>query len=60
MGLIGGIGVSLALIAVPIVVVALIIGAVRRAADEDQPAGEPGIGTVRRLFIYGLAFVALG
>lgn len=38
-------------------VVAAVAGARRRG---DAADGEPGIGTVRRLFLYGLAAVALG
>jgi hypothetical protein len=46
---------------IPLAVLALIvwgvIAAVRGGEEEDEPA-EPGIGTVRRLFIYGVALLA--
>lgn len=52
--------VSVALtLALPIAVVVLLVARFNRArAEEDEP-DEPGIGTVRRLFLYGLAAVSL-
>lgn len=49
---------------VPIVILIAVIAAIatsRRSRDEaaDDADDEPGIGTVRRLFLYGLALVAL-
>ena len=38
-------------------IIAAIIAATRRSGDGDE--AEPGIGSVRRLFLYGLAFIAL-
>ncbi len=43
----------------PLVVLGLIIaGIVSIARRDDDPDDDPGIGTVRRLVLYGLAFVA--
>ncbi|MDA0366477.1 MAG: DUF5671 domain-containing protein, partial [Chloroflexi bacterium] len=49
---------------VPLVILIAVIAAIatsRRSRDEeaDDADDEPGIGTVRRLFLYGLALVAL-
>lgn len=60
MELMGIFGVGLLSLLVPIALVTLGVGAVHRAAQGDGPTVDPGIGTVRRLFLYGLAFVALG
>lgn len=55
-------GIVIALISTlaPIALVAAIIAAIvaARRQDEEEPV-EPGIGGVRRLFLYGLAFIAL-
>ncbi|MEX2599186.1 MAG: DUF5671 domain-containing protein, partial [Dehalococcoidia bacterium] len=39
-------------------IIALVVYAVRRNGG-DEAQEEPGIGTVRRVFFYGLAFIAL-
>ena len=46
---------------VPLLLIALIVWGIIAAARRSGggAAGEPGIGSVRRLFFYGLAFVAL-
>ena len=59
MGIVGAFGLGLLGIAVPLIAIALVVSAVQRAGQEEGPA-EPGIGTVRRLFLYGLSFFALG
>ena len=52
---------SIAFFLLPFVLIGGLIAAVvaARRRDEDEPDEEPGIGTVRRLFLYWLAFVAL-
>lgn len=59
-----GILVSLAFLAIPGAVIAAIVGAFLNARRRDELAEgaahmNDGIGTIRRLFLYGLAFVAL-
>lgn len=57
----GGIAFGVLSLLLPIALIALVIaaiGAARRADEDDEPA-EPGIGTVRRVFLYGLQFIAL-
>lgn len=49
--------ISLIPLAIIVGIVAAIVALVRRGGDGEEE--EPGIGTVRRLFYYGLAFVAL-
>ncbi|MCH8199649.1 MAG: hypothetical protein IIA54_06235, partial [Chloroflexi bacterium] len=45
---------------VPLLIIALIVWAIVSAARRSGPtAQEPGIGSVRRVFFYGLAFIAL-
>ena len=59
--MIGGIVFGLLFLLAPIALIGGVVAAVmvvrRRDADEDE--AEPGIGTVRRLFYYGIAFLAL-
>ena len=59
--MIGGIVFGLLFLAVPIAVIGGIVAAVMavRRRDDDDGEAEPGIGTVRRLFYYGIAFLAL-
>lgn len=59
MGIVGGLGIGLLGLALPLIAIALVVSAVQRAGQHEGPA-EPGVGTVRRLFIYGLSFFALG
>lgn len=56
-----GIIVSLVMLLLPFALVAAIVVAVisARRRDEDNQPDEPGIGAVRRLFVYGVATVAL-
>ena len=45
---------------VPLLIIGLIVWGVVSAVRRSGPtAQEPGIGSVRRLFFYGLAFIAL-
>ncbi|MGE3961019.1 MAG: DUF5671 domain-containing protein [Dehalococcoidia bacterium] len=46
-------------LAVPIAVIVGIVLLVRRARADDEGEDDEGIGTVRRAFIYGLAFVSV-
>ena len=41
-----------------IVLVAVIVGVIA-IARLSSPSGDPGIGTTRRIFLYGLSFVSL-
>ncbi|MCC6238409.1 MAG: hypothetical protein IT299_12685 [Dehalococcoidia bacterium] len=51
--------VSLLVGLLPVIVIAAIIaGVVRISRDDDDVDADPGIGTVRRLVLYGLSFVA--
>jgi len=56
-----GIIISLVMLLLPVALIAAIVVAVLnvRRRDEETQADEPGIGTVRRLFVYGVATVAL-
>ncbi|MEI6136674.1 MAG: DUF5671 domain-containing protein [Chloroflexota bacterium] len=43
-----------------IAIVGGIVAVVRRGGSlDDEPSGDPGIGTVRRVFIYGLALIGV-
>ena len=44
---------------VPIAVIVSIVLLIRRARDADEHEADEGIGTVRRVFVYGLALVSL-
>ncbi|MCA9846959.1 MAG: hypothetical protein KC472_03205, partial [Dehalococcoidia bacterium] len=44
---------------VPIAVIVGIVLLIRRVRDADEHEDDEGIGTVRRVFIYGLALVSL-
>ncbi len=56
-----GIAFGLLFLAIPIALIGGIVAAVMavRRRDDDDDEAEPGIGTVRRLFYYGIAFLAL-
>lgn len=47
-------------LAVPVVLIAALVAGLSRIRQGDIEPEEPGIGTVRRLFLYALTFVSLG
>ena len=47
-------------LAVPVAIIMTVASALARARREDQEPDSAGIGTVRRLFLYGLALVSIG
>ena len=59
--MIAGVLFALLFLAIPIALIAGVVAAVMavRRRDDDGDEAEPGIGTVRRLFYYGIAFLAL-
>lgn len=58
MGIVFSLLTGLVVLALPIVVIAALVSRVNRSGEDDEPADD-GIGTVRRLFLYGMAAVSL-
>jgi hypothetical protein len=46
-------------LSLPVIITVAVVALVIRARAHDDPEADPGIGTVRRLFLYGLLLVAL-
>ncbi len=47
-------------LAIPAAIIAILVRALGQARAEEAEPADPGIGTVRRIFLYGLALVSLG